>query len=197
MEHTPPFNITCVLFAGGKSSRMGQDKALLPFGKENSLAHYQYKRLKPLFKDIYIVSKEAKFDFRAKLILDIPTAEVYAPTAGFVTVFQELNDERLFILSVDTPFVTDKEIAKLLENDNVELDAVIAKTLSGSQPMCGIYHRSLLPAFMRMLKENNHRLGQVLKVSKSKFVMFEEEEAFANLNHPEEYEVARRRVNTR
>jgi molybdopterin-guanine dinucleotide biosynthesis protein A len=105
-------------------------------------------------------------------------------------MFSELKDERIFVLSVDTPFVGEEEIRTLLENDSEELDAVIARTASGSHPMCGIYHRSLLSSFERMLQEENHRLGQLLKKSKTLFVDFEDETPFANLNHPHEYEEA-------
>ncbi len=188
-----PFSISCVIFAGGKSSRMGQDKSLLPFGGCNSLAEYQYQRLSKLFKNVYISAKENKFDFDAKIIEDSLTESVFAPTAGFEAMFQQLQDERIFVLSVDTPFVDEEEIRVLLENDSKDLDAVIAKTASGSHPMCGIYHRSLLPSFKAMLQEDNHRLGQLLKMSKSKFVMFEEA-PFINLNYPEEYEEALKRV---
>ncbi len=187
-----PFHISCVIFAGGKSSRMGQDKSLLPFGNCDSLAEYQYKRLSKLFDNVYISAKENKFDFDTNVIEDASTETVFAPTAGFEAMFSQLQDERIFVLSVDTPFVDKKEIRRLLDNDNQTLDAVIAKTASGSHPMCGIYHRSLLPAFKTMLEEDNHRLGQLLKISKTEFVMFENEEAFANLNHPHEYEAALR-----
>jgi len=68
-----PFEIPCVILSGGKSSRMGEDKSLLPFSTSNTLIEYQYKRLKPYFKDIYISSKIDKFDFlqnKQSLILD-------------------------------------------------------------------------------------------------------------------------------
>ncbi len=195
-EHQPLFSIPCVIFAGGKSSRMGQDKSLLPFGGFNSLTEYQYQRLSKLFSSVYISAKENKFDFEANIIEDQTAKELHAPTAGFEAMFNALEDERVFVLSVDTPFVTEEEIKQLLSSDSPELDATIAKTASGTHPMCGIYHRSLLPTFQSMIKENNHRLGQLLKKSNTKFLMFEEEDAFANLNHPEEYEVAVARVSS-
>ena len=187
---TVPFDIPCIIFAGGKSSRMGRDKALLPFGGCNSLAEYQYRRLSELFSHVYISAKESKFDFAADIIEDLPSQNVFAPTAGFEAMFKKLKGERLFVLSVDTPFVSEREIRRLLESDREELDAVIAKTASGTHPMCGIYHRSLLPSFERMLQEENHRLGQLLKKSKTIFVDFGDETPFANLNHPHEYEEA-------
>ena len=170
---------------------MGEDKSLLPFGGYNTLAEYQYRRLSILFENVYISAKEKKFDFEAELVVDSAAEAVFAPTAGFDAIFKTLQDERIFVLSVDTPFVGEEEIKAILKNDSADLDAVIAQTASGSHPMCGIYHRTLLPSFERMLKENNHRLGQLLKSSKTAYVPFDQEEPFANLNHPHEYEAAK------
>ena len=93
-------------------------------------------------------------------------------------------------MSVDTPFVDVKEIEKLINSDETNLDAVIAKTASGIHPMCGLYHRSLQLEFTQMLQTNNHRLGMLLQRSRTKFVAFEDEDAFANLNHPHEFQEA-------
>ena len=182
--------LTCIIFAGGRSSRMGEDKALLSFGGYNSLAEYQYHRLSKIFSKVYISAKSDKFDFEVTVIKDSSEKNLFAPTAGFEAVFKTLPDERVFVLSVDAPFVTEKELKTLLEKDTSTLDAVIAKTVAGSHPMCGIYHRSLLPKFTQMIQEDNHRLGQLLKSSHTEFVHFEDEAAFANLNNPEEFKEA-------
>lgn len=169
---------------------MGEDKSLLPFGKFTSLTEFQYQRLTPLFTRVAISTKTAdKFDFNADFILD-PQEVEYAPTAGFVSAFREIADERIMVLSVDTPFVESSIFQRLLNADNAELDAVIAKTSEGSHPLCGIYHRSLLGEFERMLADGDHRLGKLLANSKTLYVDFSDEAPFANLNHPHEYQEA-------
>jgi molybdopterin-guanine dinucleotide biosynthesis protein A len=180
----------CILFAGGKSSRMGEDKSLLPFGGFPTLSQFQHNRLSKLFTQVSISTKTAdKFDFDADFILD-PEEVDYAPTAGFVSAFRAIEDERIMVLSVDTPFVDDAVFQSLIAADETGLDAVIAKTATGSHPLCGIYHRSLLEEFERMLREGDHRLGKLLASRQTKYVEFEDEEAFANLNHPHEYQQA-------
>ena len=169
---------------------MGQDKALLPFGGYDSLAEYQFVRLRKLFKKVYISTKEAKFDFNAPLICDETPETLYAPTAGFQAVFNTLGEEQLFIISVDTPFIGEQEISALLEQDDDGLDAVIAKTTTGTHPLCGIYHRSLLPAFEKMIQEKKHRLGQLLQRANTRYLLFDDEAPFMNLNHPQEYQEA-------
>ncbi len=191
------FDLPCVLFAGGKSSRMGRDKSLLPFGGYSSLAEFQYNRLSKLFTHVSISTKtDDKFDFDANFILD-PAEVDFAPTVGFVSAFETLQCERLFVLSVDSPFVDAKIIETLLKADKPDLDAVIAKTPSGSHPMSGLYHVSLLGEFQRMLRESDHRLGKLLSISQTRFVEFEHEEPFMNLNHPHEYEEALSRYNNK
>ncbi len=184
-------DIPCVIFAGGKSSRMGEDKSLLPFGEHKTLTQYQLSHLGKLFSKVYISCKtKEKFDFQANFIEDIKTHNTYAPTVGFVSVFETLEDECFFAISVDAPFISYNEINKLLEEDSSEYDATIAKTSFGIQPLCGIYHRSLAPHFLEMLHEDNHKLGFLLKNSKTHFVHFENDTPFLNINHPQEYKKA-------
>jgi len=180
----------CIIFAGGKSSRMGEDKSLLPFGGYPTLAQFQYTRLQALFSRVSISAKNReKFGFDAEFI-DDPEGADFAPTAGFVSAFRNIPDDRIMVLSVDTPFVDQRVFQALIDSDSPEADAVIAKTAGGVHPMCGIYHRSLLGEFERMLEEKDHRLGKLLGSSKTVYVEFPEEEPFANLNHPHEYQEA-------
>jgi len=188
------FDLSCVLFAGGKSSRMGQDKSLLPFGGYPTLAEFQYRRLLPLFQNVYISSKDAaKFGFDADIILD-PADVDFAPTAGFVSTFRALGADRVMVLSVDTPFIDAGIFRALIDADSADLDAVIAKTASGTHPLSGIYHRSLAQEMERMLREGDHRLGKLLASSCTRYVMFEDEAPFANLNQPHEYREALSRL---
>ena len=188
-------DISCVIFAGGKSSRMGEDKALLPFSSYKTLTEFQYSRLKKIFKNVYISCKDKKkFNFDAEFIQDVETESIYAPTAGFVSMFEKLKDESFFVLSVDSPFIGKEEIYQLIDSDSPNYDATIAKTEFGIQPMCGIYHRSLHSKFNTMLNENNHKLGFLLKSSNTHYLHFDNEKPFMNLNHPHEYQEALRLV---
>jgi len=181
----------CIIFAGGRSSRMGKDKALLPFASFKTLTEFQLKRLEKIFKKVYISSKDSsKFDFKASFIEDIQTDNIYAPTAGFISIFETLSEKRFFVISVDTPFITQEVIEKLFQEDMEEFDATIAYTSLGMQPMCGIYHRSLESSFKDMLQNNNHKLGFLLKNASVKKVLFEDETVFTNLNYRSEYEKA-------
>ena len=186
------FNIPAVLFAGGQSSRMGQDKALLPFAGYETLSEYQYSRLSKLFEKVYLSSKEDKFDFQTEIIFDkYPES---SPMVGLASVFETLEEDAVFILSVDTPFVN-KEIIERLIKQSEGTDAAIARTPGGKQPLCGIYTRAILPFVQENIQNNRHKIGNVLQKVRTKYVDFEEEKFFMNLNHPHEYAAAVQSLN--
>ncbi len=181
------FNIPCVIFAGGKSSRMGKDKALLPF-KNSTLIRYQYERLVPLFSEVAISTKSDKFDFRAPLILD--SSDIFAPTPAFLDIIAQFNE--FFALAVDTPFVDEEVIARLYDAaaKHPTKDAIVAKT-DYPHPLVAIYRKSILPHLQRALEEGNYKLNAIIRQADTLFVEFDEEEKFFNINYPEDFTKAK------
>jgi molybdopterin-guanine dinucleotide biosynthesis protein A len=183
---------TLVIMAGGKSSRMQQDKALLPFGKYNSLAEYQYRRLSSYFDKIYISAKNNKFDFSVDVIED--RYKNSSPLVALVSIFETLEEEEVFILSVDAPFVSTQTIDKLYKEADREKNVVITESDNGLEPLCGIYRCTILNHAKKFLEEDNHRLQALLNdVHTQKIKIYSKE--FLNLNHPFEYEEAKNRLN--
>jgi len=179
---------SAVIFAGGKSSRMGEDKSLLPFGNYPTLVQYQHTKLSKIFDKVYISAKEDKFDFECHVIKD--TLQETSPLVGLISIFETLNADEVFILSVDAPFVDEEIIDSLFEHDQTMLDVIVAESPSGIQPLCGIYKRSILPLAYKQIEMGNHRLGDLLRLAHTRFVWFEKDTPFTNLNHPEEYQEA-------
>ncbi len=177
------FDIPCVIFAGGKSSRMGQDKALLTF-RGKPLALYQYERLKPLFKKTYISTKDDKFDFDAEFIYD--KTSLYAPMPVIGQILEDMGD--FFAISVDTPFIDEKIISKIVEADK-ECEAIVAKT-TRPHPLIGIYKKSFLPRLNSAINAKNLKLNSLLKKADTVYVEFEEEDSFLNLNYPKDFQKA-------
>ena len=178
--------------AGGKSSRMEQDKALLPFGNYNSLAQYQYERLSKYFDNIYISSKSNKFDFDIDIIEDKYNNS--SPLVALISIFETLKIEEVFILSVDAPFISQQTIEKLYKEAEDKNSVIVAKSNNGIEPLCGIYRRSILDNAKKFLNEENHRLQALLKSVDTQEVSIDANE-FMNLNYPFEYEEAKRRLN--
>lgn len=67
---------TCVILAGGKSSRMGRDKTLLPFGGFATLTHYGAHKFGRIFERVFVSSKFEKFDPPLPLIKDADAEEI-------------------------------------------------------------------------------------------------------------------------
>jgi len=177
-----------VIFAGGRSSRMGRDKALLPFGKYPTLTEYQIARFSPFFEDIYISCKErGKFDFQANFIEDLKAYEDAAPHIGLISAFETLKSDTICVLSVDVPFFEAKDFRKLLDHERKDLDAIIAKSPKGTQPLCAIYKRSALPHLKTLTRQKRYRFAHLFEKIRVTYVEFSEEKPFTNLNTPDEY----------
>ncbi len=186
--------IEAVILAGGRSRRMGRDKALLPFGGYPTLAEYQYRRLLPLFRKVSLSAKEWKFPFEAPWIHD--EGEVYSPMIALASVLREIGSDRVFVLGVDMPFVDGRVISRLEEEASRcgENEAIIAESPTGIEPLCAIYHRRLLPRIERELEEGRHRLQGLLDSGRVRRIRFEDASLFENLNHLHEYEQAQLRI---
>lgn len=179
-------NIPAVIFAGGKSSRMGVDKALLPYQAFSTLSAFQHHKLSQIFSTVYMSAKDNKFEFDCHVIKDIYAQS--SPLIGLISAFETIEVDEIFILSVDAPLVDSSIIEKLLLEREKTVDAIIAQSSDGVQPLCGIYRRSILPIARSHLSKNNHRLTSLLKVSNVKYSYFESNTPFTNINTPEEYQ---------
>lgn len=174
--------------AGGKSSRMKRDKALLPFAGYSTLAEYQYQRWASFFSQVYLSTKEDKFDFSANIIEDCYSDS--SPLVALVSIFETLKVDEIFVLSVDAPFVNKEIIEILYAKAKPESSVIIAQSVNGLEPLCGIYRRSILKEAKVFLTQGNHRLQSLLNHVKMQKVWIEDRKAFMNLNHPLEYEEA-------
>ena len=186
--NTLPFEIPCVILSGGRSSRMGEDKSLLPFANSNSLTQYQYDRLKPYFKNIYISSKLDKFDFLDKKELLLDKSEVYSPIAALESIFTKLDEEKVFIITVDTPLVSLESITQILKQSK-DVDITVAQTKKVHN-LCGVFSKSCLELIKKMLEKDFHKVGFLLKNISTKYIQFPNDEEFINLNHKEDYKKA-------
>lgn len=183
-----PFEIPCVILCGGRSSRMKEDKALLPFEKFNSLSSYQFNRLQKLFSKVYISSKNDKFDFLNKNELILDEGKIYSPIVALKTIFEKFPNKKVFIITVDNPLISQESISKLIEEAN-DVDICIAST-QRIHNLCGVFSSSNIDIINEMLNEDIHKVGFLIKKAKNKIVKFDNEDEFINLNHKEDYNKA-------
>ena len=181
--------IPCVILSGGKSSRMQEDKSLLAFGEFNSLAKYQYSRLKPFFKDVFISSKSNKFDFidDENIIFD-ENQNIFSPILALNTILKKIDSEKVFIIPVDTPFVDIFSIEQLILNSK-DFEICVAKT-NTIHNLCGVFSKSINSFIEDMIKSDIHKINYLINNCESNFVEFENEDEFLNLNSRIDYEKA-------
>ena len=181
------FEITCVILSGGKSSRMGEDKSLLPFSSSKTLIQYQYNRLKPYFKNIYISSKVDKFDFLEKefLILD-ENKDIFSPILALDTIFDKFKNQKIFIITVDTPLVTIDSISKLIE-ESQNYDICIAQT-EKTHNLCGVFSSNISLTIKNMIETDIHKINYLIKNNNYNIVNFSDNSEFININNQDEYQ---------
>jgi len=178
-----------VIFAGGKSSRMGRDKALLPFEGYGTLAEYQYRRLLPLFDRVSLSAKGDKFPFDAPRIYD-DDPEISSPMIALASVLKQARYDVVFVLSVDMPFVDAPLINRLYEahKDHPDARMILAASSRGAEPLCALYHRELLPQITARLARGEHRMQTLVQETESVEVVCDREVVFTNLNTPADYD---------
>jgi len=179
-------NIPCVILSGGASKRMGEDKSLLPFKNFNTLIEYQHNKLSKIFSTVYISSKTNKFDFDAKILYD-KSQEIYSPMIALNSILNSLQDEKIFIITVDVPFI-EKETFQTLYNKSFGYEITLAKDTHYVHNLCGVFSHSLLPTITELLKDDNHKISNITKNSDfAQEILFSNENQFLNINTKDEY----------
>ena len=186
-------NYPIVILSGGKSSRMGSDKSLLPFNSFNTLIEYQYFKLQKIFKEVYISSKEDKFEFledKSKLILD--SSSTYSPMVALEQILKSFENSYVFIIAVDIPFLKKDTIYDLYENiKDTTYQAIIAVDGNKNRHnLCGFYHTSVIESIDELLKKDIHKIGTLLQNINSTQIEFKKTEEFLNLNDQDQYKKA-------
>lgn len=164
---------------------MGEDKSLLPFDDKPTLAQYQYDRLKPYFKDIYISSKTNKFNFLDENSLLLDKSEVYSPIAALDAILDKFDKQKVFIITVDTPLVSIESIEKIIDS-SIAYDITVAKTIR-IHNLCGVFSSSVKNTTKKMLDDDFHKVGFLLQNNKTNVLQLPNDDEFINLNHKEDY----------
>jgi molybdopterin-guanine dinucleotide biosynthesis protein A len=186
-------NLPLVIVAGGRSSRMGSDKSLLPFGSFKTLTQFQLDKHKNNFDSLHVSCKtKDKFDFKTDFIEDTKEFDEFSPLIALYSILK-VFDKPVCILSVDTPFVG-VEVYEKLFTCKEENDVVIARSPYGSHQLCAIYSPNILPILKKQIEKNDHKIRNLLVMVKTKYVDFDSDEPFTNLNHPNEYKEAKAKV---
>ena len=152
---------TAIVLAGGASSRMGSDKALLRFGNE-TLIERVVRKLKPIAGEIVVVSGAhvglpPLSDARI-VVDDVPSQ---GPIAGILYGIRAAESDFLFVCGCDHPFL-EPALVTLLVRRADGLDGAVPIVGGVRQPLTAAYHRRVGSIAETLLATGERRASALL-----------------------------------
>lgn len=193
--------VTGIILAGGKSSRMGTDKGLQELcGK--SLISYSIQVLSELCSTIIIsTSSDAYQSFGYQTVADeIPGI---GPMGGIYSALKQSKTEKNLVLSCDLPFVSKELLSYILKNSEGYQVAVPWQGNQHYEPLCGFYNLSVLDQMQVFIQNGNYKLPDLFeKISINRLVInnksdFYSENLFLNVNSKHDLAAAENLMNGR
>lgn len=184
--------LTGILLAGGKATRMGKDKAFLPY-KNKFLFEYPLSILNSLCREVLISGSDPELlrSDAYKLVPDeIPAS---GPAGGILTCLKEACHEVCLVLSCDMPFMNPDYFTFLLERQTEKPVSAGFRSDGTFEPLAGIYTKKAVPALEKKLKEGKNKLSgtdyfDLIHWVDLKGTEFDLEHIFLNINTPEAYQ---------
>ena len=181
--------------AGGRSRRMGRDKALLPWGGGTLLDH-AVARLRAVSSEVRVLSgSEARYGDRG-LPVDLDSEPEAGPLAGLAAALAVAAPRPALLLAVDMPFVT-RELLRGLRDALPGWDAVVPATDAGPEPLCAAYAAACLEPVRAALAAGERKMTafwggvRVRMLAGADLDRFgDPDRLFRNLNHPSDYAAA-------
>ena len=179
--------IGCVILAGGKSSRMGTDKALLKYQGNTFLSHLQQT-----FQNFEerLLSRNLTSSTCDNWIQISDLHQGIGPMGGIHSALTYAQSDALMVCACDTPYITQALIDKLIQTYHGE-DVLLVKTSDERlHPLCGIYHKRILPSLESHIKDGHYRLMKWIETLHYSIIPLDEDESalLVNFNTPKDYE---------
>lgn len=186
-------NITGIILAGGKSSRIGVNKSLLEIhGKK--VIEYIKDILITVFKNVILISNESSIYNFLNLPVYPDIHKNKGPLCGIHSGLNNSLNEKNFILSCDMPLVS-KELINYITKYWTKKNIIVTSVNGKIQPLCGIYKKSTVPYIERQLNDvqaGNFSIHKLLDTTESEIIEisdkdFYTENIFFNINNKEDY----------
>jgi len=189
---------TGIVLAGGRSSRMGRNKAILEVGGERIIDR-TVSLFNSLFKEVILVTNtpDEYAGLGVKMVTDILPDK--GSLGGIYTGLFHASRNYSFIASCDMPFLN-RRLIEFLLNLKVGYDVVVPRLNSGHEPLHAVYSKGCLNPIEAMIKKGDLRIIGFYPVVNVREVSEEElgpylsdPSPFMNINTPDEYEEALRK----
>jgi molybdopterin-guanine dinucleotide biosynthesis protein A len=185
--------VTGVILAGGKSSRMGSNKALLPY-RGGRIIESIYHQLSELFEEVLLVTNTPElYPFLGcHMVSDLYPG--MGALAGLHAGLAHSRTPNIFAVACDMPYLNDTLIRTLVGH-RYQAEVVIPEGEKGLEPLHAVYSRSCLPAMEIALRTEQRRIvsffemAQVRLEPRGKIAALDPDYAsFRNINTPEDYQ---------
>lgn len=184
-------DLTVILLAGGKSSRMGKDKALLDW-RGKPLIQALVESWQPVVSQVIVVTKDKeKFGFLGTTVVS-DRFPCFSPLAGMATGLFSSRTEFNFVLACDMPRVNMELVSRLYASVE-DFDGVVPESSLSLEPLCALYRRRCLGAFEACIEKGVLSVKEALRGLRVKVISCEEatlhpSTVFLNMNTQTEYE---------
>jgi molybdopterin-guanine dinucleotide biosynthesis protein A len=182
-------DISGFILAGGKSTRMGTDKALLDFhGK--SFLEQMVSIIKPFCNSISICGNNSGYESFGLTVIHDSYPHI-GPIAGIYSALFHTTSEWNLIVSVDTPFLDADLIQRLISRAD-HSDCIIPKHEMGVEPLAGLYRKSALEKVSAMIQKKDFKLIHLLSELNTSFLdcdtlVKQNPRLFTNINRRNDY----------
>lgn len=177
--------VSMVILAGGKSSRMGRDKADLLLG-EKTFLEIQIEKGRTLGIEDILVSGYRGERCPVPVVKDRFVEK--GPLGGLEACFRQVKNPYVLVLCVDVPLVPVEELRVMMDMAQAKNTSVILRHGDRTEPMMGVFCADLADDMVEEIRQGRGRMFHVLM--KRGHVVYESEmadELFRNVNDPEEY----------
>lgn len=187
-------DVTGVILVGGRSSRLGRDKAFLPVGGIPVFERVLNALAKHLKKVILVGDRPERF---AKYGLPVyPDRYAGSALGGLYTGLLESSTHYIFVVPCDLPFAS-AGLLQYLISLRGGYDVVVPMTKGHPEPLFAVYSKECLNPMKDLLEAGNYRIFdfyprvRTRPVQGAELFPFDRSgSAFLNVNTPEEYERA-------
>jgi molybdopterin-guanine dinucleotide biosynthesis protein A len=178
-------NITGILLCGGKSQRMGADKATLVV-ENRYMALYPLEVLQAWCSEILISSNNERHDFSNYPIIPDEIKEI-GPMGGLYSCLKRSAHHLNLLVACDMPMISGSLLRRML-NVSSSFDAIVPVWKNKPQPSYALYQKRIAADIEKAIERKNYSLQKLLAVINVYYVNVEhkEETELLNVNTPEE-----------
>lgn len=167
-------NINALILLGGKSLRMGSDKAKLIYHKKPQQDHV-YDLLCNFFPQecIYYSVRKNQTIKNKKYITD--KYPDLGPFGGILSAFEHDNTKAWFVIAIDLPFIEEQHLKTLFTNRDISKIATTfkAKDKNFPEPLITIWEQQTYSILLKQLIEKKYSLISILKNNPIKSVVID------------------------